>query len=140
MVIDDQPKASLWLLIIVVLIVLSGAIFYFGKKNISNDGVALTERPNTRQPRTYTVYYQAGVFSPTNIRIHVGDTVHFRNNGSNSLLIIADDTNGVPAVAGFESGGIAPQDFFTFTFRQAGVFGYHNDIKAAERGSVTVRP
>ncbi len=135
---DDQPKAVLWLLIIIALAVLSGSIYYFGRKNSD----IITELPTvtpraTREPRTYIVSYRAGVFSPTNIRIHVGDTVEFINDGNAQLLIVAD---GNSALVGFDSNQtIPPRGQYIYVFTKAGIFDYLNDLRETERGTVTVR-
>ncbi|MBI2670020.1 MAG: plastocyanin [Candidatus Yanofskybacteria bacterium] len=82
-----------------------------------------------------------GVFSPTNIRIHVGDSVRFQNDGSTSMRIISDLTNGVLDLAGFDSvGEIPPKSVFTYTFSQTGIFGYHSARNLNEEGTVIVRP
>ena len=141
---DLKPKGVLWLFIILVLVGFAWAVIYFGRKNpgLANNGQAVAGRQtNTRQPRTYTVFYGLGVFSPTNIRVHVGDSVRFQNDSNTPIRIVSDSTNGVLDLAGFDSiGEIPPDSVFSYTFSQAGIFGYHNTRNPAEEGTVIVRP
>lgn len=141
---DFKSKGTLWLFIILVLIGFAAALIYFGRNNplLANNGqITPSRQTNTRQPRTYTVFYGLGVFSPTNIRIHVGDSVRFQNDSNVPIHIISDSTNNVLDLAGFDSvGEIPPGSVFTYTFSQSGIFGYHNARNSAEEGTVIVRP
>lgn len=139
-----QPKGFTWLIIILVLVIFSGAVMYFSRNNpdLSNNGQAYSSNStNTREPRVYTVFYGLGVFSPTNIRIHVGDSVRFQNDSRISFRLVSDSLNGIPDLAGFDSvGDIPPDGVFSFTFIKPGIFGYHNSKNADEEGTVIVRP
>lgn len=141
---DHQPEVSIWLLIILVLVGFAAAIRYFSRNDqgLLAAAQSLNSRtPNARQTRVYTVFYGLGVFSPTNIRIHVGDSVRFQNDSSVPLHVLSDLTDGVPDLAGFDSvGDIPAKSAFTYTFDRAGIFGYHNVNNADEEGSVVVRP
>ncbi len=140
---DFKPKGTLWLFIILVLVCFAWAVSYFGGKNpelLSNGQPSPSSLVTARQPRTYTVFYSFGVFSPTNLRIHAGDSVRFQNDGSVPIHIVSDSTNNVPNLAGFDSvGEIPPQSVFIFTFSQVGTFGYHNAKNQVEEGTVIVR-
>ncbi|MEX1063810.1 MAG: hypothetical protein WED06_00540 [Candidatus Paceibacterota bacterium] len=141
---DSKPGAAIWLLIIIVLVGFAAALTYFGKVN-PNSNTAIDNsfaKPTvSRQARVYTVYYGFGVFSPTNIRVHIGDSVRFQNDGSLPIRIVSSTINGVPELPGFDSVGDVPSDgAFTYTFNKDGIFGYHNANNLAEEGTVIVRP
>jgi hypothetical protein len=139
-----KPSGTIWLFIILVLVSFAAAAMYFerGNKDLSGTIRPSINRPTpTRQPRLYTVYYSLGVFSPTNIRIHVGDSVRFQNDGNLPIHIVSDRSGGVPELAGFDSiNDIPPKGSFTFTFIKSGTFGYHNGKNPNEEGTVIVRP
>lgn len=144
---SDEQKSTgglVWLLIILVLIGFAAAAMYFERNN--QDLIAVIQSPSnhptpSRQARVYTVYYGLGVFSPTNMRIHVGDSVKFQNDSDSPIRIVSDLTNGVPDLAGFESvGDVPPGSAFSFTFSESGIFGYHNGRIQTEEGTVIVRP
>lgn len=141
---DSQPKGTIWFLIILVLLVFTSAVMYFSRKNteLANGGTAFSGRPTaSRQPRVYTVFYGFGVFSPTNIRIHVGDSVRFQNDSKSAIRIISDATDGVSDLPGFDSvGEIQAGGVFTYTFGKLGIFGYHSAKNPMEEGAVIVRP
>jgi plastocyanin len=141
---EQKQTGFFWLLIILVLIGFAAAAMFFERGN--KDLVAAIQSPvsrptPSRQARVYTVYYGLGIFSPTNIRIHVGDSVRFQNDSDFPISIVSDRTNGLPDLAGFDSiGDVPPGSAFSFTFSEAGIFGYHNGKDPAEEGTVIVRP
>lgn len=141
---DFKPKGAIWLLIILVLSAFAWSVLYFGRKNpefyVKNQILA-NHLANVRQPRTYTVFYGLGVFSPTNIRIHIGDSVKFQNDSNSPIRVISDSTNNLLDLAGFDSvGEIQPNGVFAYTFSQTGIFGYHNAKNPLEEGTVIVKP
>lgn len=133
-----------WILIISALFLMVLAINIFGGSRLDNNTEptpSLTDSPlETRQPRIYTISYKAGVFSPTNLKIHAGDTVRFKNDGIFSMRIISDPHPEHDDLVGFDSVGDIPQDsYFAFTFAAKGIFGYHNEKNIKEAGTIIVR-
>jgi hypothetical protein len=141
---EPKPSGTLWLFIILVLAGFTAATMYFerGNKDLSGTIQPSINRPiPSRQPRLYTVYYSLGVFSPTNIRIHVGDSVKFQNDSNSSIHIVSARSEVGLELAGFDSvNDIPPKSSFTFTFTKPGIFGYHNSKNPNEKGTVIVRP
>jgi len=132
-----------WILIILVLILMAFAVSIFGSKTDGGEVLGGSLTPAVSEPyelRVYTVSYRVGVYSPTNLRIHAGDTVRFRNDGLLPVHIISDphpEHNGVP---GFDSiGDVQPGSVFGFTFATKGIFGYHNERNVNEVGTIIVR-
>ncbi|MEX2090685.1 MAG: hypothetical protein WD989_00955 [Candidatus Paceibacterota bacterium] len=128
----------IWLLIVVFLVSLGLAVSLLGKQqNLNGTNPVLSDEPIptiTAQPRIYTVSYKNGVFSPTNLRIHAGDTVRFKNEALFAIRILSD------SYLGFDSVGDIPQgSFFSFTFAAKGIFDYHNNSNAEEKGTIIVR-
>lgn len=127
-----------WLLIVLVLVLLAFAINIFRQpvnSDIGHNGGSSSEPTlDVKQPRVYTISYRNGVFSPTNLRIHAGDTVRFKNENVFPIRIVGDD------LVGFDSVGDVPQgSFFAFTFAAKGIFGYHNEKNSDESGTIIVR-
>ena len=144
---ERRPKLEgpgvFWALIILMLILLALAVVMFGRSEGeigSNNTLTVTPSPEDRQSRTYTVFYKNGVFSPTNLRIHAGDTVKFKNEGILPIRVISDPHPGHDSLNGFDSIGDMPQNsYFIFTFAAKGVFGYHNEKNINETGTIMVR-
>lgn len=127
-----------WLLIVFVLILLAFSVSIFREPVVSdmsgNIGSSVGPTPDAIQSRVYTVSYRNGVFSPTNLRIHAGDTVRFKNESIFSIRIVGDD------LVGFDSIGDVPQgSFFSFTFAAKGIFSYHNNKNSEESATIIVR-
>ena len=127
-----------WLLIVLLLVFLALSVSMFREPAVpdtaGNIGSSVGPTPDAIQPRVYTVSYRNGVFSPTNLRIHAGDTVRFKNESIFPIRIVGDD------LVGFDSIGDVPQgSFFAFTFAAKGIFSYHNDKNSEESATIIVR-
>lgn len=126
-----------WVFIVILLVLMAVSVTIF-RQPVSEDlpgNIGETAKPTPeREPRVYTVSYRNGVFSPTNLRIHAGDTVRFRNDSLFGIRIISND------LSGFDSVGPVPQgSTFSFTFATTGIFGYHNEGEPDESGTIIVR-
>lgn len=127
-----------WLIIIFLLTLLAFSVIYFGNLQpaVSPAPTAIVDNSATPlvQPRIYTISYDSGVFSPTNLRIHAGDTVRFKNDSIFPIRIISED------MVGFDSIGDIPQgSFFSFTFAARGTFSYHSKNNNNQAGTIIVR-
>lgn len=133
-----------WLLIVLVLVLLVLAVSIFRQPVVpatsGNIGTSFEPTPDIRQPRVYSVSYRNGVFSPTNLRIHAGDTVRFKNEGIFPIRVVSDPHPEHNGLVGFDSVGDVPQNsFFSFTFAARGIFGYHNEKSSDEVGTIMIR-
>lgn len=137
---DHEKNQQLsWFLIILLLVLFAGAVFFFNKDLPKNQGAALNE-PKSNNGRVYSVYYTSGVFSPTNLQINVGDTVRFINDGLLPIRIVSDPHPTHDALPGFDSiSDIPTQSVFTFTFTTRGIFDYHNERKIEQKGTIIVK-
>ena len=131
--------AVFWVLICVLMLAAAGSIKMLGKTEDLTSKIPTPIPTETREPRFYTVSYKSGVFSPTNLRIHAGDTVRFKNESFFGIRVVAD-----VQIAGqiplFDSVGDIPQgSYFSYTFSEKGIFGYHNNKNPDEQGMIIVR-
>lgn len=136
-----EGKGLTWIFIALILALMSVAVIYFGQSvNYEGSSATISQQKPSRPARTYSVFYSGGVFSPTNLRIRVGDTVKFVNN---TLLPIGVATDPHPEhnnLLGFESSDdISSEELFSYTFSNLGIFPYHNEKNPNEIGSVIVR-
>lgn len=140
-----QSIGGFWIIIAAMLVLSAVAVSLLGGTPPENGPISLSPTPTptpteSHAPRIYTVSYKAGVFSPTNLRIHSGDTVRFKNDGILSVRIVSDPHPDHNDLVGFDSiGDIPPGSSFIFTFAAKGVFGYHNEKKISEIGTVMVK-
>ena len=140
----DEPqqvvRPHLWPLIIIVLTLMAVAVGFFGAQGATNAAIVPTDSATpTAISRVYVVSYRFNSFSPTNLRIHAGDTVRFRNDGLIPIRIVADLQQG-DRVPQFDSVGlIQPDSYFSYTFPVTGIFGYHNASNNNETGLIIVR-
>ena len=133
---QNEPGIS-WLVIILLLALLAAAVIIFGKpEQLATSPTPTPEESATPTAvaRIYTVSYDAGVFSPSNLRIHAGDTVRFKNESIFPIHVSSDD------IVGFDSIGDVPQgSYFAFTFAARGTFGYFNTHNKDQTGTIIVR-
>ncbi|MEK7514836.1 MAG: hypothetical protein AAB608_00440 [Patescibacteria group bacterium] len=138
-----SDTGGFWGLIVLVLLLLAAAVFMFRAGDPVDPTITAQPSPTqaeVRQPRMYTVSYRGGVFSPTNLRIHIGDTVRMRNDGIAPLRIVSDPHPAHTGLPGLDSVSDIPQgSYFAFTFTKAGIFGYHNERDSSETGAIMVR-
>lgn len=125
-----------WALIILVLILMAFAVTIFSGSStaVPVPGTPEPTAAEPRQSRIYTVSYKAGVFSPTNLRIHAGDTVKFRNDGILPIHVSSEEYVGFDSV-----GDVPPGSDFAFTFAAKGTYGYINVRNREEAGTIIVR-
>lgn len=135
-----------WLLIVLVLVLLAFSASMLRQPvipdKLENADTLLEPEPAStiRQPRVYSVSYRNGVFSPTNLRIHAGDTVRFKNESIFPIRVVTDPHPDHNSLVGFDSIGDIPQgSFFSFTFAARGIFGYHNEKDPDESATIIVR-
>lgn len=139
---EPQPNGAIWLLIMIVSVMFAGALIYFGRDNpqIASPQATPIATP-IHKPRLYLVSYGLGIFSPTNIRIHVGDSIKFQNDSKDPVRIVSASASGAVGLPGLDSlVGVLPGSSFAFTFNKAGTFGYHNAQQPDEEGTVIVKP
>jgi len=134
-----EPASVFWVFIILILGLFVASVMFFTKgqefKLADRDSTLSTiDQTEERDSRVYTVTYKNGVFSPTNLRIHVGDTVRFKNDDIFSIHIISESLPGFDSVGTVPRGGV-----FSYTFSSRGTFQYHNERDADEAGTVIVR-
>lgn len=83
------------------------------------------------QSATINVRITKSSFSPSSIRIDFGDTVRWTNADSTNHQVVADNGS-------FASPILKPNQSYSFTFRTAGRFPYHDAIKPSLKGVVRV--
>lgn len=135
-------RLHLWPFIVLMLVLLAIAVATLQQPPapITSSSPTPTESDTVvRDPRVYSVNYRFGVFSPTNLRIHVGDTVRWKNDSPLPIRVTAQlqTSQKVPE---FDSvGTVQPGSYFSYTFSTVGVFGYANASNSNESGVIIVR-
>lgn len=127
-----------WLIVILLLVLSAFAVIHFGNLQPAVSPSPTTSADNSATPSTppriYTISYDSGVFSPTNLRIHAGDTVRFKNDSIFPIRIVSEDLVGLDSI-----GDIPQGSYFSFTFAARGTFSYHSKNNADQAGTIIVR-
>ena len=147
-------------LFVIVAIVIVAVILVFvniGKTNVastSNDNTDGSSSGNGAGPRAFTVIITDGGYSLQSLNINVGDTVIWRHEGTqeNWPASAMHPTHKVYPGSDIEKcgtdeenlifdacHGLANGDEWSFTFDEAGNWGYHDHLHATLRGTIVVQ-
>lgn len=135
---EPRPRPHLWSLIVLVMGLMVVAVALLGEPSTTVPQATPTT-VEEREARIYTISYRFGVFSPTNLRIHVGDTVRWRNDGVLPVRIVAQLQAGQRVPMFDSTGAVQAGSYFSYTFSTGGTFGYHNPEQKTESGVIIVR-
>jgi len=81
---------------------------------------------------TISVKITKSGFTPSSVTINFGDTVTWHNSDSADHQLVADDGT-------FASPILKAGNDYSFTFKRAGTFRYHDALKPTLKGRVTSR-
>jgi plastocyanin len=81
---------------------------------------------------TIPITISATAFSPKTVTLNFADSIRWRNIDKVNHQLVADS-------GAFASPILKPGDSYTFTFKTAGKFGYHDALKPTLKGTVTVK-
>ena len=135
----SRQGPHLWPLIILATVLLTIAVSLLGETPVPGQTPTPSGSDVPREARIYTITYKNGVFSPTNLRIHAGDTVRWRNEDLLPIRVVAQLQPGQRTPVFDSLGPVQPNSFFSYTFAVAGVFGYHNPQSPEESGVIIAR-
>lgn len=88
------------------------------------------------QGATVEVSYTENGFEPSTVTINVGDTVTWTNNTNSAMQVASDDHPDHTDYPGFDQ--LSAGSSYSFTFDQAGTWGYHNHEDHNVTGTVIV--
>src|SRR5919108_2627303 len=83
------------------------------------------------QSATINVRVAKSGFSPSSVRIDFGDTVKWTNADTSNHQVVADNGS-------FASPILKPNQSYSFTFKAAGRFPYHDAIRPSLKGVIRV--
>ena len=117
---------------LVLVVVLIGGYFIFQ----SNPKSEITSADNSMTSATVT--YANNVFSPSELRVKVGDKIKFVNNGASEIEIASGPHPTHTSYPAFESGSLAPGATYKFTATEKITIMYHNHLNAKATGKIVV--
>jgi plastocyanin len=88
--------------------------------------------PASGMAATIAIKINANAFSPTNVTINFNDTVKWTNADKVNRQLVADS-------GAFASPILKPGESYSFTFKTPGTYGYHDALKPAVKGKITVK-
>ena len=126
---------KLWLYVgIVIVIVAAGVGVYALASNYHSPASTngQTQSNGANPVKTTSVQIKNFAFSPTSIRINLGDTVTWTNNDGTPHTVTKDGGYGP------DSSSVSPGSTYTFTYTKKGTFSYHCSIHPDMTGKVVV--
>lgn len=139
-----MKKVLVIVVTIVVVGILVGAIVWM--RDDGDGGSTSTSAPSTGQTsedgdssEQLTIRYDGSSFTPSTLTIRQGDTVTFVNGSSTLVWPASDDHPVHDDLSGFDAlEGLAEGEEYSFTFNEAGEWGYHNHLASTEGGTIIV--
>ncbi len=101
-------------------------------------GVAQPTATVSVAPKTVNIAMQNFAFNPPAITVNAGDTVVWKNNDTATHTVTVKDLR-VGDANYFDSGAMAQNQTFSFTFRNKGTFNYNSIFQTEMMGSVIVQ-
>ena len=145
-----MKKLTFGLIFVVAALLLSSCQFHTGLSSLFSGKSSANATPTKHVKVTHTapapnasgtitapskvVGITSAGFQPAQVQVKVGTTVYWRNHDAVAHTVTSD-TAGL-----FDSGAIAANADFKFTFSQAGTFTYHSTSDSGWTGTVTVTP
>lgn len=129
---NPPPRSKTGVIVgIIALAVVGVAVIFFMQLNQGSSEPPTTVTGNT-------VSYTTDGFTPSNLRIAVGDTVTWRNATSADITV---DSNPHPIHTSYRPlnlGTITAGAEKQLAFTEAGIYHYHNHLNPIKQGTVTV--
>ena len=87
----------------------------------------------------HVVVYTNDGFSPSVVKVKVGDSVTFRNDSNLSMWVASDPHPSHVNLPGFDAlRGAVSGNTYMYTFTKVGTFGYHNHLRSTDRATIVV--
>ena len=118
------------LIILLIFLSLSACKSVYSSTTLTSSTVITTTQTSVSN---VTVTLSNFAFSPASLNIKVGDTVTWINKDA-VMHTVVSDTAGI-----FESGNLAQNATFSYTFTSAGTFKYHCSIHPSMTGTIIVK-
>jgi len=106
-------------------------IFLISCMNTNNPMYTNTSNNTSGTPGANEVFIQGMAFSPTTLNVTAGTVVKWTNKDALVHTVTSDSTL-------FDSGNIAVNSVYSYTFNSAGTFTYHCKIHPTMKGTVVV--
>ena len=126
---------------LVLVVVLIGGYFIFQSNPKPEESSAdnnMMEDDKTMMANTATVTYANNVFSPSEVKIKVGDKIKFVNNGTSEIEIASGPHPTHTSYPAFESGPLTLGATYEFTATEKVTIMYHNHLNAKAFGKIVV--
>lgn len=142
--------------IVIIIVIVLGLVFFLLKDQILNtapDTVQPTPVVSTSVETNPTVFEATSAtstdeetvvtltssgFLPVSLTVKVGTKVTFINKTGTSATVDSDPHPVHTSYPSLNMGGFKDGETLTFTFDKAGTYGYHNHLKATQKGTIVV--
>jgi len=134
-------KKSLFIVIIAVVVVISLVLivfFVFPKKSSKNVNNANVTPVNFNVEIQNAVYIKNASFSPAVLSIKIGETVTWINQDLFKHKIASDPHPTHTDLPELISGDLSEGQNYTFNFKTAGEYSYHDELNPIKKGIIKV--
>lgn len=129
--------------IIIILVVAVGILlawYFLGNTNTetntnANNAVVATSR---EVPPAHTVWIMEGSFTPSVMNISAGETITWINKDAIVRVVASDPHPAHTDLPELLSDTLEQDGMYSFTFTEAGTYGYHDDLNPIKKGQIVV--
>ncbi|MBI5138822.1 MAG: hypothetical protein HZA95_03435 [Candidatus Vogelbacteria bacterium] len=109
----------------------------------AEDAAPATVKVNTQViaevAKNINASYSSGAFDVTSLALKVGDSLTFKNNSDAAIRVSSNPHPVHSEHPDMDSGMLQPGASWSYTFKVAGTYGFHNHLNPGAAGSVTVK-
>lgn len=133
-----------WLIGIVILVVLVGAIYFLNKNTTTQSTPTPTVASQPTSPATSTTQQNTVTltqdgFSPATLTIKAGTKVTWVNKSGTDAAVNSAPHPIHTAYSPLNLGNFSDGEMLSLTFDKAGTYGYHNHLNASQEGTIVVQ-
>ena len=136
-----MPKKVILTLIVVLVIVVAGLlIWYFtAEKPINKNQNVNATKVEVIVPPKDTIWIVDGNFTPSVLKIGVGDKVTWVNKDDAKRRVASDPHPISTQLPELVSSDLVQNDSFSFSFTNSGEWGYHDYLNPIKKGKIIVQ-
>ncbi|MFA5134578.1 MAG: cupredoxin domain-containing protein [Patescibacteria group bacterium] len=137
-----SKNVTITLVVVIVVVVVGLLGWYFLKEDSTNKNSGTsTQTTNTVEiihPPENTVWIVNGSFTPAVLTVEVGEKVTWVNKDEYVRRVASDPHPTGTNLPELESNDLNKDESFSFSFTEAGEWGYHDYLNPVKRGKIIV--
>ena len=133
-----KNKVIIVILVVVIVAVVGFSVYFLLKKPAVNGNMNITNTPYANIKVENEVIIKMASFNPSVLNIKVGQSVTWTNDDPYSRWVISDPHPKHDILPDLDSGKLIQGQSYSYTFKKAGEWGYHDELNPIKKGIIIV--